>query len=304
MTTGTKNDPLVTHTEMRTALSRGPVIDDAEDWGELVTVMVGAGSLHRHTVATHMKVIGTGGRSMPGRRRIEIVDTPIYSTSHDVVMLVDRLLAYLALLSQPTVVIETSGMGAEFCMLLKAAMPAGVRVLAGRWGEHPVDRANEARFYTKRAQATIHSLEAIRDGAARLGGKHPNVLLEQATRLPWYIDENGRYHVASGLVAPSKDAPTPDLLDTVAMAFLEGVDFWPSHSKTRKPRKRVSLTVPVRFPLCLASTFFATYMLSYYVQHTASPALWSVGGLAFLLWSAGAISGANMSEKRKRRLTR
>ncbi|MBA1218155.1 MULTISPECIES: hypothetical protein [Pseudomonas] len=210
----------------------GPrVIQDSEAWGNLIVVDVSAGVGRDKTVATHLRVIGHGDRMMPNRRRIESVDVPIYTNTEDWTPICVRLLEYCAVLSNPTIIIDTSAMGEQFMKRLIELGSGNCHIRGVQWGALPFKNEYRDRFINQRAQATVHAAEAIKDGAVRLGSKYKKDLLDQGSRMPYVLDGLGRYQVASKQLMATEGLSSPDYFDTICMAFLEDADYVPAASE-------------------------------------------------------------------------
>ncbi|MCH8962423.1 MAG: hypothetical protein IH820_14170, partial [Bacteroidetes bacterium] len=59
------------------------VIGDDEPYGNLLLVDVAAGIYRDKTVAVHARVIGQGGPESMDPRRMDVMDIPIFTNSHD-----------------------------------------------------------------------------------------------------------------------------------------------------------------------------------------------------------------------------
>jgi hypothetical protein len=207
----------------------GPrVIQDSEAWGHMIVVDVSAGVGRDKTVATHMRVIGHGDRMMQNRRRIEVVDVPVYTNTLDWTPVAVKLLEYCAPLSNPTIVIDASGMGEQFLKRLIELGTGNANVIGVQWGKPTFKNAYRQRFYNQRAQATVHAAEAVKDGAIRFISKYKRDLLDQGSRMPYILDGLGRYQVARKQDMASEGLASPDYFDTISMAYLEDADYVPA----------------------------------------------------------------------------
>lgn len=198
-----------------------------EAYGHVIIVDVAAGVGRDKTVATHVKMAGRGDRMSPERRRIEVVDVPVYSSSEDWTPLAVRVIEYAALLPNATIVVDISAMGIQFLKRLEELARGNMVIKGVAWGARPFANEYRKRFINQRAQCTVHAVEAIKDGVVRLCAKHKRDLVNQGSRLPYAFDEHGRYKIASKESMASDGLPSPDLFDTICMAFLEDVDYVP-----------------------------------------------------------------------------
>jgi hypothetical protein len=220
----------------RAAIERvieGPrVILDGEAYGHVIVVDVAAGVGRDKTVATHFKVIGNGDRMMQDRRRVEVVDVPVYTSTEDWTPVARKVLDYAAAFSNVTIVVDTNGMGNQFLKRMMELDGGGISFKGVRWGERPFSNEYRKRFLNQRAQSTVHAIEAIKDGAVRFIAKYQKDLLDQASRMPYHLDELGRYHIARKQDMAAENLSSPDLFDTVAMAYLEEVDYIPARGES------------------------------------------------------------------------
>lgn len=211
----------------------GPrVILDGEAYGHVIVVDVAAGVGRDKTVATHFKVIGNGDRMSPDRRRVEVVDVPVYTSTEDWTPVARKVLDYAAQFSNVTIVVDTNAMGNQFLKRLIELGAGGIHCKGVRWGELPFSNEYRKRFLNQRAQSTVHAIEAIKDGAIRFTNKYKKDLLDQASRMPYHLDELGRYHIARKQDMAAENLPSPDYFDTVCMVFLEGVDYVPARAES------------------------------------------------------------------------
>lgn len=210
----------------------GPnVILPGEAYGHLIVVDVAAGVGRDKTVATHMKVIGNGDRMSADRRRIEVVAVPVYTNTEDWTPVAVKVLDYAAQFSNVTIIVDTNGMGNQFLKRLIELSGGGIHAKGVRWGELPFSNEYRKRFVNQRAQSTVHAVEAIKDGVVRLSSQYKKDLIDQGSRIPYFLDELGRYHIARKQDMAAEGLPSPDLLDTIAMAFLESADYVPAQGE-------------------------------------------------------------------------
>lgn len=196
-----------------------PVIKPGEFFGNLLVVDVGAGVHRDKTVATHLRLIGNGDRVDPDPRRVEVVSIPIYTNALDWTPTAKLATEYAAGLSNCTVIVDTHGMGIQFAKKMEEfGCP---NVIKSNWGNKPFKKRYKERFFNLRAQCSVHAAEAVKDGRITFIGDYQKDLLDQGSRIPFYIDESGRWHIARKEDMAADGLPSPDLWDTVCMAFLE-----------------------------------------------------------------------------------
>ncbi|WP_313453387.1 Hint domain-containing homing endonuclease [Stutzerimonas nitrititolerans] len=200
-------------------IEAAPVIRDDEPYGHMLVIDVGAGVYRDKTVCTHLRVIGNGDRLDMDPRRADIVDIPVFSNSLDWTDVAGRVKDYALQLSNPTLVVDVGGQGEQFARLLeRAGLTNIVRV---NWGTTNFKKKYKERFYNRRAQCIKHASEAVQDRRITFIRKHEKDLLDQGSRIPYHFDEKTRIHIMPKEKMAEEGLPSPDLWDTVCMAFLE-----------------------------------------------------------------------------------
>ena len=196
------------------------VIPDDAPWGHMLIIDVGAGVYRDKTAVLHARVWGDGDRLDDDPRRVDIVGVPVYSNTLDWTGVVGRVVDYCRLLSNVTLVVDIGGQGEQFARLLEQqGMTNIVRVL---WGEQSFKKKNKQRFFNQRAQCSVHAAEAVRDGRITFTREYEKDLLDQGSRIPFFFDEKARYHILpKERMKEEEGLPSPDLWDTVCMAFLD-----------------------------------------------------------------------------------
>ena len=211
-------------------IGAAPVIDDAQDtWGHMLVIDVAAGVYRDKTVVQHMKVFGSGDRLDQDPRKIDVVSIPVYSNSLDWTDIVGRVVDYVVdnRLSNPTVVVDIGGQGEQFARLLERA---GITsIYRARWGDPCFRDRNRLRFFNGRAQCSVHAAEAVKDGRITFARQYREDLVLQGSRIPFHFDERARYHIMPKEQMLEKEGlPSPDLWDTICMAFLERAVYTPA----------------------------------------------------------------------------
>ncbi len=204
-------------------------IEETDPWGHMIIIDVGAGVYRDKTVVTHVRVIGSGTRTDADPRRVEVVDIPIFSNSLDWQQVAGRVFDYGSRLSNCTYVVDIGGMGVQFAKLLESA-GAG-NVIHSQWGNPCFKKANQKRFFNLRAQCSVHAAEAVQDGRITFIEKHKKDLLDQGARIPFFFDEKVRFHIVPKEKMAEEGLKSPDLWDTICMAFLEGAHYIQAQSQ-------------------------------------------------------------------------
>lgn len=194
-------------------------IRDDEPWGNLVTIDVAAGVHRDKTVVSHFRVIGNGDRLDPDPRRVDLIDVPIFSNTLDWADVARKATDFCLALSNCTVLVDIGGQGVQFAKMMESmGCPNVIHV---NWGRFNFLKRLAERFFNQRAQCSVQTVEAIKDGRISLAPLHKKEMLDQASRIPYHIDEKGRWHITPKEKMKEDGIPSPDLWDTVCMAFLE-----------------------------------------------------------------------------------
>jgi len=200
-------------------INAGPIIRDSEAYGHMLLIDVAAGVLRDKTVVTHVKVSGDGDRTSYDPRRIEVIDIPVFSNALDWTPVARLALDYAAQLSNCTIIVDTGGQGFQFQRKLEELGAANV--IGVNWGVPCFKKEYKGRFINLRAQCSVHAAEAVKDGRITFTPKYKKELLDQGSRIPYYFDDRARWKIAGKDEMAADGIKSPDLWDTICMAFLE-----------------------------------------------------------------------------------
>lgn len=204
--------------------SKASVINADEAPGFLISVVVGAGTYRQLTVAGLFRVTGEGDRLSLNSRRVEMVEVLLKSASEDLLQMASVVFDAAKELSNCTILVDQGGLGTHFIKILEIL--GAERVIGSTWGREAEGTEHRARFFNLRAQCNVHAAEALKDGRISLVADAD--LVEQGSKLPYYFDEYGRYHMRSKEEMHKLKIPACDAWDTVAMAFLESATYVPA----------------------------------------------------------------------------
>lgn len=204
-------------------------IEDTEAWGNLIIIDVGAGVYRDKTVVTHVRVTGNGTRIDSDPRRIDVMEIPVYSNSLDWQQVAGRAFDFGQKLSNVTYVVDIGGQGVQFAKILEAL--GASNVIHVLWGKACFKRKNQERFSNLRAQCSVHAAEAVKDGRITFLEDRRKDLLDQGSRIPFHFDDKARYHIMSKDKMAEEGLKSPDLWDTICMAFLEGAHYIQAQSQ-------------------------------------------------------------------------
>ena len=136
-------------------------------------------------------------------------------------------------LSNATLYVDNGGVGATVNKLIERS---GVPVQRIDWGKPCFRQENKARFYNLRAQCMVSFRDAVRDGRVVLPQNLPKAVREkillQGSRLPYHFAEAGglRYVMEKKEEMRKNGIKSPDVIDTLAFAFLENCYYVPAES--------------------------------------------------------------------------
>lgn len=200
-------------------------IKDTDFYGNVLLVDVSAGVYRDKTTCVHVRMVGNGAPEHHDPRRMDAIAIPVYTNSLDWQDCAARVAHTAASLSNCTVVVDAAGMGIQFVkMLERLGVPHIIKVL---WGEPNFRKEYRGRFLNQRAQCYVHFKYAIeKQRCGILFQDHHKDLLDQVARLPFDFDDRGRWVMMSKAEMSSKEGlPSPDLADSLAMGFLEKVQY-------------------------------------------------------------------------------
>jgi hypothetical protein len=224
---------LIGRTAIERQIGAEPLIAPDDDYGHMIIIDVGAGVYRDKTVAMHAKVSGDGDRIDEAPRRMDVVGFPVFSNALDWDNVAGEVHNYITMnrLSNPTLVVDIGGMGEQFARVLERL--GYTNIVRSQWGNMPWKGKNKKRFYNLRAQCSVHASEAVKDGRVTFPkGMRQDLqkdLLSQGSRIPYHFDEKARYHIMpKEQMKEIEGLPSPDVWDTVCMAFLEDAVYTPA----------------------------------------------------------------------------
>ncbi|HDS1207835.1 MULTISPECIES: terminase [Shewanella] len=200
---------LISSDQMRKAAVAKPRL--AADWGWVMTVDVGNG---RDSSVINIGRV-SGDREQRKVVKEEVIEFP---GTIEPVALAYRIINIVNSDKYPniSVVIDGDGIGAATATLVENA---GIPVQRIRWGLPPFSKSDRRLYVNLRAFAHIQAANAIKSGRMRIDGSAKT--RAQGSRLPWLIDEMGRWKIVSKEVMREKmGIKSPDIMDTYCFFFL------------------------------------------------------------------------------------
>jgi len=218
---------LLSRSEMEATFKLGRIISDDEPFGLVVLSDVAAGEYRDDSVAWIAKIIGNDDHG-PDARRVEFYALPIASNDKNEIDLAGDLQNLVGKLSNATLYVDAGGIGATVCKLIERGCGVVQRV---NWGAPCFKKEYQARFYNLRACAMVRFRDAVKQGrvsvTADLDRRVKEKILLQAARLPYHFSEAGglRYVMDSKEDMRKDGIKSPDLIDAMSFAFLEGTTY-------------------------------------------------------------------------------
>lgn len=215
---------LLTRADIEAAFVSRKLIDDDEPFGLVVLSDVALGEYRDDSVAVVAKIIGDADHG-PDARRVEYIEIPIAANDKNEIDLAGDLVNLVGKLSNATLYVDAGGVGATVCKLIERSGATVVRV---NWGIPCFRNEYKTRFYNLRACAMVRFRDAVRQGRALLpqgiSKKLREKIIDQGSRLPYHFSEAGglRYVMQSKEDMRRDGIKSPDLIDAMSFAFLEG----------------------------------------------------------------------------------
>lgn len=181
------------------------------DWGWVLTADVGNG--RDSSVINISKVSGDrDSRIVINERLIEFKGNFMPHQLADEIINIYKTGKYRNL----SVAIDADGVGNDTASLVEKA---NIPVQRIRWGHPMFSNLDKELYINERAYAHIQAANAVKSNRMRID-KHAKTR-EQGSRLPWRLDERGRYKIESKEVMREKlGIKSPDRFDTYCFMFL------------------------------------------------------------------------------------
>lgn len=190
------------------------LVNHTQPWGWVVLVDVAEGMFRDSSVWTVAKVSGYGTE-----RKVEVVE--IYeSLDRNELAFARELYQRIQTLPNVTVAVDSDGCGRTVALTLEEL---GVQVEHIHWGLPPHADADKKRYKNMRAYSAVKVREALFENRIRIP-RNPK-LMDQGAKIPYRLDEAGRYAIMPKEQMRTQGIKSPDLFDTVCFAYL--VDYVP-----------------------------------------------------------------------------
>ena len=224
---------LLTRDEIESVFNRGQIIEDDEPWGFLVLSDVAMGEMRDESVVWVARIIGSGDFGVDAVR-VEFVELPICSNEKNEIDLAGDLINVTNQHSNATLAVDAGGVGAAVCKLIERD---GQPVQKINWGTPCFRKEYRDRYYNRRACAMVRFRDAVKQGRvsvrANLDRRIKEKIIDQGSRLPYHFTEAGglRYVMQKKEDMRKDGIKSPDLIDAMSFAFLEGLTFMPADNQ-------------------------------------------------------------------------
>ena len=213
---------LVSRTQSSAVFSGSALEARHTGYGYIISVDVGGGVGRDDTVVSILKVWGEAGWG-DRARRVDVVNIPLCTNRdnlHEIAGVINEaLLTY----SNALIVLDDNGAGRGLGQHLKSL---GIYYKPVYWGGACFSNENRLEFVNKRSQAIVSFCRAVKAGRFKILDPYYQIKIEeQLTRIPYGMDENSRWKVLSKDEMKRKGLKSPDIIDTFAFGFLEGVTY-------------------------------------------------------------------------------
>ena len=184
-------------------------------------IRVSGEGVHGLTVAAHMHVhesVSAAGIT----RFVDVVEYPIHSTSTDLEGLAKMLFLKASELPNATILVDARGLGAAFLAYLQVLSSPTVKRYGMMMGQPLPKRGATASYYNRRAECSVLAATAIKEGKMKLALPPPtdsDVLDRLGARIPFSIDEAGRYRTPKPEALHDIELPCADIFEAISLAF-------------------------------------------------------------------------------------
>jgi len=198
-------------------------IEHKEAWGWILTADVAEGKFRDSSVWSIAKVSGYGPD-----RKVDIVETVEY-LDKDELAFAREIYQRVQDFPNITVAIDGDGPGRTVILTLEEL---GVPCETIHWGLPPFSETDKRRYKNLRAYASYQAREALRQ--QRIHIPRNKKIVEQGSKIPYKMDEKGRYSILPKDQMASQGIKSPDLFDTVCFFYL--VDYTPVEEASDRER--------------------------------------------------------------------
>ncbi|WP_051284307.1 hypothetical protein [Desulforegula conservatrix] len=193
------------------------VILHEEAWGYVMTIDVAEGVFRDSSVYNIWKVSGFGDS-----RKVEWISGFSSKTMNEKEF-ARHAYNEAQKYQDITIAVDADGPGRTVILEMEEL---GQTVEYIKWGLPCHSKADQKRYKNQRAYASVKAREAIFDGRMRL--QPGQTILDQASRIPYKLNDRGQYEIMSKDQMRSQGIKSPDEFDTACFTFL--CDYTPLES--------------------------------------------------------------------------
>ncbi|TMO87639.1 terminase [Pseudoalteromonas ruthenica] len=200
---------LTSMTQIEKATSANPELGD--NWGWVALCDVGNG--RDKSVMLIGKVVGDGLE-----RKFKPTSIKEFGGDIDPIDFGREVSAYINSSNYPNIVVgvDNGGVGSDSAKIMEEA---GLRVQRINWGDTMFSDMDKITYINERAYATVMAHRAVKDGRMKVDPSDKTK--EQASKIPYKINEKGQYQIYSKEIMREKmGIPSPDRWDTYCFAHL------------------------------------------------------------------------------------
>lgn len=225
---------LLRREEIESAFNHKQLIQPGEDFGYLVLADVAMGEYRDKSVAIVAKVIGNEDQG-PNARRVEYIAIPYCANDKNEIDFAGDICEISRKYENSVLIVDAGGIGATVCKLMERSNP-DIRLKKILWGNPCFKKEYKRRFYNQRACAMVRFRDAVKNGRVKMPEnislRLKNQIIDEAVRLPYKYSETGgmRYVMESKENMRKDGIHSPDLIDAMSFAFLEGSTYIPAGS--------------------------------------------------------------------------
>lgn len=217
---------LVTQKTVEKVFKGTSILEKHEKYGYFILVDVGGGVGRDDSTITIAKVWGTTQWGETARRA-EIVKIPLCKNNDNIHELTAVINECLIEYPNATLIVDANGAGVGLAQHLKSL---GIHFKPVHWGGQCFSNKNRKEYVNKRAQAYVCLSRAIQQGRFKIRTLYmKNKIIEQVTKIPYTFDEQARFKILSKDEMRRKGITSPDIGDTFAFIFLEGINYTPAN---------------------------------------------------------------------------
>lgn len=217
---------LLGRSEIDAIFGHNPINETDDDWGYVIPIDVGGGDYRDESVMTVARVVGFGNLG-ENARRVYIEDIPLCTDRMDTVVFSKATHRGASNYESATVPVDFGGMGVAFIHQLNHLGTPNVEKV--KWGNPCFLKDYREQFLNLRAQAVVSLARAIQEGrfgiSKSVADRYGARIINELTRIPYFYDEKARYQIMSKKDMRAKGIPSPDIADTFAFTFLEGINY-------------------------------------------------------------------------------